>query len=221
MPQQKDLKRVVRSRMEKTGESYTTARMHVVRSRDAQTPKPDYAALAGMTDEAVQKGTGSPWERWVEVLDAAGAASMKHGDIATLVSGQFGVRDWWSQTVTVGYERIRGLRAIGQRRDGSYEANKSKTVPVPLAKLYAAFSNARLRSRWLDAKVKVSSATPEKYMHLAWEDGSRVSIGFYAKGEAKSQVAIQHTKLPSKAEADRMKAWWTERLEKLAEVVGG
>jgi len=30
MPKQKDLKRVVRTRMRKTGESYTTARIHVL-----------------------------------------------------------------------------------------------------------------------------------------------------------------------------------------------
>jgi hypothetical protein len=206
--------------MEKTGESYTAARLHVVRSRAPEEPKPDYATLAGMSDDSVQKATGCTWERWVATLDRIGAASMKHGEIAKLVHEKFNAPPWWAQTVTVGYERIRGLRAIGQRRDGSYEANKSKTIAVPLAKLYEAFSNARVRSRWLEAvKVKVSSATPEKYLHFAWNDGSRVSVGFYAKGVGKSQVAVQHTKLSSRAEADRMKAYWTERLAKLAEVV--
>jgi hypothetical protein len=33
MTKQKDLKRVVRARMQKTGESYTTARLHLVKNR--------------------------------------------------------------------------------------------------------------------------------------------------------------------------------------------
>jgi len=37
-----------------------------------------------------------------------------------------------------------------------------------------------------------------------------------AKGASKSQVALEHRKLASKAEADRMRAFWTERLNALA-----
>ena len=50
---------------------------------------------------------------------------------------KYKVPGWWAQTVTVGYERIKGLRAVGQRRDGTFEANKSRTFAVPLARLYA------------------------------------------------------------------------------------
>src|SRR5687767_3671097 len=60
MPKQKDLKRVVRSRMQKTGESYTTARVHVLNRKSekavvAEQAKPDYAAIAGVSDAAVKK----------------------------------------------------------------------------------------------------------------------------------------------------------------------
>ena len=62
MPKQKDLKRLARSRMRKTGESYTTARAHLVEKKKRQEEAPprveDYAALAGMSDEAVKKKTG-------------------------------------------------------------------------------------------------------------------------------------------------------------------
>ena len=40
---------------------------------------------------------------------AGAAAKLEHGAIARLVS-EHGAGDWWSQMVTVGYERIRGLR---------------------------------------------------------------------------------------------------------------
>ena len=105
MPKQKDLKRIVRSRMQKTGESYTAARLQVVRKQE---PSPNYAGVGGMSDAAVKKQTGRDWTEWVKVLDAVDAAGKPHREIAEYVSS-IGTPDWWSQMVTVGYERIRGL----------------------------------------------------------------------------------------------------------------
>ena len=54
---------------------------------------------------------------------------------------------------------------------------------------------------------------------MAWPDGTSVIVGFTAKGEAKSQVAIQHEKLPDQATATRMKAYWAKRLDALADAL--
>jgi hypothetical protein len=220
MPTQKDLKRLVRSRMQKTGEAYTTARARLLEKKQRRTPTPqtqDYAALAGMSDATIKAKTGCTWARWVHALDHAGAHAWPHRDIAKHVREKYEVSGWWSQSVTVGYERIKGLRAIGQRRGGAYEAGKSKTVGVPLARLFRAFESARIRGRWLDGvKPAVRRATPEKSMRLTWPDGTSVELYFQAKGAGRSQVFVQHGKLPDKASADRMKAWWAERLGALA-----
>ncbi|HEX9162557.1 MAG TPA: hypothetical protein VF980_12695, partial [Thermoanaerobaculia bacterium] len=79
--------------------------------------------------------------------------------------------------------------------------------------------NARLRARWLPTKVRVRTSNPNKAMRLKWDDGTIVAIGFTAKGD-RSSVAVQHSKLPDKAAANRMKAMWAERLATLAEVLG-
>jgi hypothetical protein len=213
MPQQKDLKRLVRARMQKTGESYTTARLHLVK------PTPDYAKLAGMSDEKVEKATGCNWEKWVYVLDRANAKEMSHRDLARHIREKYKTPSWWTQTVAVGYERIRGLRARGQQRNGQWEISKSKTIAVPMAKLFAAFKDARKRAKWLKAKLTVRTATPGKSMRITWEDGTPVDVGFYSRGESKSQVALSHRKLASKADADRMRAFWSERLDALASLI--
>ncbi len=215
MPRQKDLKRVVRARMQKTGESYTTARLHLVK-KNAE-PEPDYSALAGMSDETIKNKTGRSWREWVAMLDAEKCAGKPHRDIARYVAS-LGTPDWWTQTVTVGYERIRGLRAIGQRRAGSYEASKSRTFAVPVEKLYKAFATARQRAKWLPEKVDVKSSSANKRMRIAMADNTVVEIGFFAKTDAKSSVAVQHSKLPDKATADRVKAWWAERFDALSEL---
>jgi uncharacterized protein YndB with AHSA1/START domain len=222
MPKNKDLKRLVRSRMSKTHESYTTARVQLLKKKvpSKAESETDLAALAGMSDDAVRAKTGRSWREWVRVLDAIDATAMPHRDIAKHVYEKHGVPGWWAQTVTVGYERIRGLREVGQRRGGGYEANASKTLPIPISKLYRAFSTPRSRSRWLPgAKLTVRRATSDKSIRITWGDGTSVEATFTAKGSEKSQVAIQHRKLPAKADAARMKAYWRERLDALASLV--
>lgn len=216
MPKNKDLKRLTRSRMRKTGESYATARSQLVQKKAPPNPLPSFAKLAGVRDDAVRTKTGRSWEEWVVVLDAKGANQMLHRDIAKYVHEKHEISGWWAQTVTVGYERIRGLREIGQRRGGSYEVTKSKTFSVPVGKLYRTFSVARTRAKWLPkAEFTVRKASPEKSMRLLWQDGTSVELYFTSKGVKKSQVAIQHGGLSSKADSTSRKEYWADRLNAL------
>ena len=214
MPKQKDLKRIVRTRMQKTGESYTTARLYLVRKKEAVE---NFAGKAGMSDASVRKATGRAWAEWVKLLDAAKAAEKPHREIARYLSS-IGTPDWWSQMVTVGYERIRGLRERGQLRGGAYEATKSRTFAVPVAKLFDAFAKPRTRAKWLP-DVKVRTSRENKTMRLDMADGTRVAIGFLSKGDKKSAVAIQHSKLADKATALKSKEWWGERFDALAALI--
>jgi uncharacterized protein YndB with AHSA1/START domain len=251
MPKDKDLKRLVRTRMKKTGESYTTARAHLVGSNHkaastpgASTPVPftahvvpaeepsrnaappvaptaaDYAELAGMSDETIREKTGRGWVEWVQIIDERGGREMTHGERASLINEEYGVDGWWSQSVTTGYERIRGMRARGQRMDGSWEVSKSQTYAVPVAELFEAWSDAKLRRRWLnEAGVKLRTAQAPRSLRLGFPDGTIVAVGFTPKGDLKSSVAVQHTKLKDKQSAERMKRFWAERLSALAEVL--
>jgi hypothetical protein len=231
MTTNKDFKRLVRGRMLKTGESYTAARSNLIKTSRADrrrggatvrvpAAKADYAKLAGRSDAVVKANTGCDWDRWVKALDHAKAYEWPHREIARYVHEKYQVPSWWTQTVTVGYERIKGLRAIGQRRDGGFEANKSRTYPVPLARLYRGFSDKRNRMKWLPGvDLTVRSATKDKYMRITWPDGSLVVVGFLPKGKVKSSVQVQHGPLPDKAAADKVKAFWDERLGVLAEVL--
>jgi uncharacterized protein YndB with AHSA1/START domain len=247
MPTHKDLKRLVRRRMQKTGESYTAARAQLLEKRspngttatavrppraatkpaDAKPPAAsvtakDYAKLAGMSDQALEAATGCNWDRWVKALDYVQAQSWPHRKIADYVYEKFEITGWWAQTVTVGYERIRGLREIGQRRGGSFEASKSRTFAVPVAKLYAAFATSRKLARWVPGvKLAVRKATPDKSVRISWDDGTSVEVWLTAKGAGKSAVAVTHSKLPDKAAAARMKTYWDERLDALEHVLNG
>jgi len=215
MTEDKDFKRLVRRRMKKTGESYTAARARLI-AREKETLPPKHAALAGMSDDAVRAKTGLTWPEWVALLDRIGAQSRPHRETAAWLREHEGLTPWWSQTVTVGYERIRGLRKIGQRSDGTYEATKSRTFSRSVSRLYEAFVTEPGRSRWLaEADAKVRGARRNHSVQLTWGDGTPVEITFTAKGDVKTQVSVQHGKLPDKSTATALKVFWADRLEAL------
>jgi uncharacterized protein YndB with AHSA1/START domain len=233
MPTNKDFKRLIRARMRKTGEAYTAARAQLMRLAErpaaeaaraaepppAPAPAIDYARLAGVSEAAVTKQTGCSWEKWVWALDRAGATEWSHRAIAEHVHTAYKVPDWWAQTVTVGYERIKGLRAIGQRRSGAFEATRSRSIAAPAAAVFRAFADARARRAWLPSvKLTVRKATPGRSVRITWDDGTSVEVWLTARG-GKTTTQVAHRKLTSQADAERRRAFWTDRLTALKEIV--
>jgi hypothetical protein len=213
MTRQKSFKRLVRARMEKTGESYTAARASLLA---AEEPKATEGPTLTMSDEAIRRRTGRGWEEWFDLLDEWGAAERPHKEIARWLREEQGVDGWGAQSVTVSYERSRGLRAVGERPEG-FSVTAQKTVAVPVERVYEAFVDESLRRRWLpDGELRERTATKPKSARFDWGDGeTRVIVGFIAQSEAKSTAALEHARLPDAEEAERMKAWWRERLAAL------
>jgi uncharacterized protein YndB with AHSA1/START domain len=177
---------------------------------------------AGVGDEAVREATGRGWEEWLARLDRAGAREMEHGAIARHLSEKEKVPDWWCQMVAVGYEQARGLRRKHQRPDG-FTVSASRTLAVPVARAFDAFVDEKGRARWLrDPGFTVRKATRPRSVRITWVDGkTRVEASFSAKGDARSQVSVQHSKLPDPDAAARMKAYWGEALDRLRDAVEG
>ncbi|MEX2599361.1 MAG: hypothetical protein WD533_06865 [Dehalococcoidia bacterium] len=173
----------------------------------------------GMSDEAVRAKTGKGWDEWLAILDDEGATSMSHKDIAVLVIEKYGIPGWWAQTVTVGYERARGMREKHQTPQG-YQASASKTIAAPLQALYGAWADDATRAHWLPDPISVAKATPNRSLRAVAHDGiTRLSVGFHAKGNTKSQVSLQHEKLTDATAVEQSKAYWSEALERLKAIL--
>jgi hypothetical protein len=217
MTRQSSFKRLVRTRMEKTGESYTAARASLLAAVE---PKAAEGPALTMSDEAIRRRTGRGWEDWFDLIDEWGGVERPHAEIARWLSDEHGIQGWDAQSVTVTYERARGLRAVGENAQG-FTVSASKTVDVPVGRLYEAFVDESLRRRWLpDAELRVRSAIEPKSARFDWGDGeTRVNVWFEAKGDAKSTAALQHERLSGGEEADRMKAYWRGRVAALKEVL--
>ena len=188
--------------------------MLIAQGDHPDTPVPEFEPP--VAEDTLAAATGRGWQAWFEALDGWGAASRSHTEIARWLRDEQSVDGWYSQSITVGYERARGLRAPGERPDG-FAVGASKTIAVPVERLFAAFTDDALRERWLPgADLRVRTATAPRTARYDWEDGStRVIVGFEDLGEAKSRVALSHERLPDADAADEMKAWWRERLADL------
>ena len=173
-----------------------------------------------MSDDAVKAKTGKDWKSWFALLDKDGAQEMPHKEIAQILSTKHKVGPWWSQMVTVTYEQARGLRDKHEKADG-FQISVSRTIGVPLKKLYGAFADAKQRARWLrEYGLTVRKATANKIMRVTWKDGkTSLEIYFYAKDDNKSQVVVQHSKLPDAKSASMMKGYWSAALDRLREEI--
>ena len=127
---------------------------------------------------------------------------------------------WNVQAVVGSYERARKGRQVGEHEDG-FTVTASKTVAVPIERLYAAFVDADQRARWLPgAELRERTTIEPRSARFDWGDGpSRIHVSLTAKGEAKTTAALTHERLPDSAEAERMKAFWRERVAGLKEVL--
>jgi hypothetical protein len=175
------------------------------------------------SDEAVLGATGRSYEDWFRLLDEAGMAARRHGEIASALSDHHGVDSWWAQTVTVGYERARGLRPAHGGRDGLFSVSASKTVGVPVERLFEAFTEDDLRARWLpEGGLRERTSQPGRSARFDWGDGqTRVNVGFHPKGAARTQVAVAHERIADAETAEQTRQRWRERLNALKALLEG
>ena len=175
-----------------------------------------------MSDQALIEGTGADWKTWLALLDERDAAALDHTAIARMLVQEFEVDGWWAQSITVGYEQERGMREPGQRPDGTFSANASKTVPGSITDVFEQLADPAAQAGWLgDIELTQRSASPPKSVRFDASDGTRVLANLTAKGDAKTAVQVEIAKLGSAEAIAAAKADWKTRLERLAERLDG
>ncbi len=250
MTLQKKLKKTIRARSEKTGESYTAARRQVLLAltKDAEPPRPSTppppptpakkATTRGqVTDDAALKKTGHGLDHWFAVLEAFGTADKGHTAAASHLAKDHGIPGWYAQGITVAYERAHGLRELNQSCTGTFQVNVSKTVPASVAEVVAAITSAERRADWLrDADPVLVQALDAAFTgdqprevktkgnDYAWLrfpwDGSTVEIRITGKPKGASVVS-DNGDLPEPSLVELRRAQWRVALTGLQRHLGG
>lgn len=94
-----------------------------------------------MKKETIQKSTGKSLEEWMEIIASRFPGGAPHKEIAAYLEHDRGLSPWWSQEVTVEYERAAGLRKVGETKDSGFQLGASKTFPVGVAELWRFISS--------------------------------------------------------------------------------
>lgn len=196
-------------------------------------------ATGRISDEAVEKATGKMWAAWLALLDEAGAAGWEHKDVASFLAGRHGLTPWWSQTVTVGYERARGLRAAGETAGAGFEVGAQKTVALPQERAWGLLVSPRGLAVWLGETPGVALAAgqafattegitgtvrvfnPPHHMRMTWrpEGWSRAStlqVRAVPVGAGRTSLRFHHEQLAGERGRGRIRQRWHEALAELA-----
>ncbi len=166
-----------------------------------------------ISDEAVQEATGKTWNEWFTLLEQLDVADLSHKEIARTLHDEHSVSGWWAQTITVEYERSTGRREVGQASDGTYQTAVSRTVAGGLDDVLASWKElvagkSEFDGVDLSGEPAVTESENWRYWRTGLADGSRISVVIGKKDGGKSQLAVNHEKLPDKEAIDRWKQYW-------------
>ena len=109
--------------------------------------------------------------------------------------------------------------AAHERPDG-FEVSVSRTLAVSGEALIQAWKDPGTRKRWLPkAPLSITKSTPGRSLRAKWGEGEeRLDVSVYPKGE-KTLLTVQHRRLPDPEAAERSRAFWRERLQRLSAVL--
>ncbi len=174
------------------------------------------------SDEAVKKATGKDWGSWFTILDKAGAKKMQHKDIVVWVfehhlgkgkpeSNVATSEGWWSQMVTVEYERSRGIRKVNQNVSG-FLVGIHKTLTMSPQQFEKAWQQI-LRNKAVAGKKleRLPSKTKRPMIRYSAKEGGLV-VTYEKQPSGKLCVMVEAIKLPNEVAVERERAFWKKIL---------
>ncbi len=197
-------------------------------------------------DEASCKAaTGKTIQEWFSEIDSIGGVSIGRRAVLEHMYGKYKVDVWWIATINWLYEAHKGAMEKDGRGKG-FNICVTKTIAAPLEKLYAAWTDDALLSKWFGEATKADVSDggsysnndgdcgtykrvrPNKDLRFTWEnpvhEPSLVDVTFTDKGNGKTYLLVNLDRVQSRHEADGLRRAWGEavdRLKALVEAVNG
>ena len=188
------------------------------------------------SDERVLAATGRGWDAWFALLDGAGARDLDHRALVALVADASEASFWWQQTVTVAYEKARGLRAtVGETADAGFQVGVRRTLDLAADRAWAWLVEGDGRALWLGS---CPDFQPSPGVAFTCGDGSTGEVRTVRPGrrvrvrrtspddaapttlqltivpkDERCVVALHHERLPDEAARTSMKRHWTDVLD--------
>ncbi|WP_271985689.1 hypothetical protein [Pseudoclavibacter terrae] len=179
----------------------------------------DWVAQPMHSDAAIRAQTGQGWDDWIDAIDAGVGRDAAHPQIVEWVMANSEQNGWWSQGIAVSFERMTGRRLAGQMPDGTFTANRSRTLPVDREVLRSLIADDENRDALLGFETEFRSKVASKtYKVLIAGDGESIGgllFTFDAPADGRTKLAIMHEKLQVLDEIELWKAYWGDWLDAL------
>lgn len=196
-----------------------------------------------VSDEAVQRATGRTWSEWERTLDSEEAWRLSHKEIVALLrDGGHIESEWWMQQVTVGYEKVKGLRVLGQAKETGFQVGVRRTLPVTRDAGWRLVTSPEGVRAWLGdgAEVEFEKGTeyrladgstgevrvfnPKKHLRITfepagWPRPSTLQVRVEPKGE-KTVVSFHEERLPDEQAREDRRAHFKAALDALEDMSG-
>lgn len=192
-------------------------------------------------DERVRASTGRGWDEWFTLIDDFGGEEKGHQAIAKYLHEEHRVSPWYSQAITVQYERERGMHDVLERPEGFCATATRRIGGVGVETAYGAWTSSESLQEWLhreaavDARVGgrfsafsghtgwIAALRPRARIRIAWDEAAprgEVEVSFRHEEDG-CVVQLQHSKLASKAVADEYKAYWKRAMDSMRSFLTG
>lgn len=196
-----------------------------------------------ISNESIKAKTGRGWAEWIKVIDGLGGADMTHKEIVQkLYEKSLGTNGWWRQSITVGYEKIKGRRVLGQTADQGFEVGVHKTLPVERDELWEFLLSRQGLKLWLgtleelilerkqpyktaeDTEGEVRTFKESEFIRMTWQPRGRrtpttLQIRMNSTGENKTRFSFHHEKLEDPKDREAMRDHWRDVTEKIAKAL--
>ena len=202
------------------------------------------ARTAGISDRAVEDATGEPWAHWLGLLDGHGGTDLDHKQRVSILADAGVENPWWQQQVAVGYERERGLRAVGETAGGGFQVGVQRTLPIERGRLWSIVTDEPGLSAWLGAGTSLRLEPSARFetadgvvgegrtvsegerLRLTWRPPERadpttlqVTASCPRNGETRAVLRFHHERLVDAADREAMRDRWTEALDEIEALV--
>lgn len=202
-----------------------------------------------ISDEAVKKATGRTWSEWEAWLDDHDGHALSHKGLVRLLHERGNVDSgWWRQTVTNGYEKLKGRRVTGETEGAGFQIGVQRTVAIPHERAWRLLTSPDGVRAWLGdlagagdaleleleegetyrladgAEGEVRVVRPNKHLRITWQPegwsrASTIQARVEPKGE-KTVISFHEEHLPSPEEREARRRHFKAALAALVALAG-
>ncbi len=164
----------------------------------------------------IEQATNKSWDEWTKFLDSVNAKDMDHRTIADQAFGYMPENisnpGWWAQAVAVAYEQHIGRRLPGQKSNGKFQANLSRTTRLDMKKLIDAWTKFAAEDNEVMTEIEGESRVSGTQKRISWRaklTGNKdIVVTSEPKANGTASLVLQHTGSETTRQNDQAKNQW-------------